>query len=365
MGIEEVRECFLRINTQGMKLTAADAVFTKAEGLDLRDLVHEVREHIDRTFAYIAEMPLLWAFAAIHGVTEVRTATINRTISDIEKQAQKDPKLKARLSKEWFRLVQCIGKAADYLRDTFKVLNPDFLYTDYMLVMLALFFYWNRGGPSQTQALELKKWFWSTTIGNRYSGREFLRCLPDDVRYFRRLAEKKRAKFPFSQLAEKADVRRAQYQSHTGITAAFYCLLAHRGPVSILDNGLNVVSMDRYSTSANRKDRHHVFPRAPLRHADIPLRDYNSIANVCLLTAEENQRIGSRRPSSYLHEPALRRKLFNSKMHRHLIPNDPESGLWDRSLMKGFRRFLNTRTDVLCKAFEAEAGIRLFRREQS
>ena len=57
MKIGEVKECFLRINTQGMKLTAADAIFTRAEGLELRDLLHEAREQIDPAFRDIGEIP--------------------------------------------------------------------------------------------------------------------------------------------------------------------------------------------------------------------------------------------------------------------------------------------------------------------
>lgn len=363
MKIDEVKECFLRINTQGMKLTAADAIFTGAEGLELRDLVHELREQIDPAFQGIDEMPLLWAIAATQGATEVRGAAINQIVSGIQRRADQEPKLKKRLGREWSRLVQCFGKAVDYLRDTFKVLNPDFLYTDYMLAMLALFFYWNKGGPSQRQTNEIRKWFWATAIGSRYSGRNFLRCVPDDVKYFKRLAKNPNAKFTFAQQIEKADVRRTQYQSRTGIGAAFYCLLARRHPVSILDDGINLVPLERYSTRANRKDRHHIFPRGPLRNADVPLSEYNSIANVCLLTAEENQRISSRRPFSYLRAPASRKKQFNSKMRRHLIPHDDGSGLWERRLKSGFRRFVKARAELLCRAFQEEAGIRLFRRD--
>jgi len=363
MKIDQVKECFLRINTQGMKLTAADAIFTKAEGLELRDLVHEAREQLDPAFRDIGEIPILWAIAAIRGGTEARGAAIDQAVSRVQKKADQEPRLKKRLGREWSRLVQCLGKAVDYLRQNFSVFNRDFLYSDYMLAMLALFFFWNRGGPSLRQSEEIRKWFWATAVGSRYSGRNFLRCVPEDVRFFKRLAEMPNARFRYSQQVEKADIRRTQYQSHTGTGAAFYCMLALRRPVSILDDGINPVPLDRYSTPANRKDRHHIFPRGPLRHAKVPLTDYNSICNVCLLTAEENQRIGSRRPSSYLRQPASKKKRFGKKMRSHLIPHDDGSGLWERGVKRGFRRFIKTRNELLCKAFEQEAGIRLFRRD--
>jgi hypothetical protein len=74
MPIGKITECFRRINTQGMKLSTADTIITGAVDLDLRDIVHEVREHLgeDSAFRDLPEMPILWAMAAIHGATDAR-----------------------------------------------------------------------------------------------------------------------------------------------------------------------------------------------------------------------------------------------------------------------------------------------------
>src|SRR5712691_11863756 len=56
----DIRESFLRINTQGMKVTTADAIFTRAEALNLRDIVHELRQHLDASFSDIPDEPLLF-----------------------------------------------------------------------------------------------------------------------------------------------------------------------------------------------------------------------------------------------------------------------------------------------------------------
>jgi hypothetical protein len=90
---------------------------------------------------------------------------------------------------------------------------------------------------------------------------------------------------------------------------------------------------------------------------------YNSIANICLLVAEENQKVGSRRPRTYMGDLRDEFNGYSRKMNRHLIPIDEESGMWDRSTTRGFRKFLEQRTALICDALEDEAGIRLFRRE--
>lgn len=232
-----------------------------------------------------------------------------------------------------------------------------------MVAILATFFYWSGRGPSAKQREQIRRWFWATTVGSRYSGSNFLRHLPDDLKFFKRLARNPYVRFTYRPEVEKIDVRKAQYASRTGITAACYCMLLRRRPVSILDDGLNEIPLDRYSTTANRKDRHHIFPRAMLAFLGIPARLYNSICNICLLTAEENQSIGMRRPRSYLGEVRRTGTYFKRKITRHLIPVQDDSGIWLRDTKKGFTRFAKQRTDLICRALEEEAGIRLFRRD--
>lgn len=360
--INQIRESFLRINTQGMKITTADAIFTRAEDLDLRDIRHEVRQHLDDGFGQIPEMPILFAMAAVRGGTEARGQALRSVIQRLEREAKANPRLRKALAREWHRLGVCFGKAVDYLRQHFSVLNREYLYSDYMVAVLALFFFWNGRGPSTKQKEQLRKWFWATAVGSRYSGRNFLRCIPEDVKFFRRLADNGNARFSYQPEVDRIDVRKAQFASRTGITAAFYCMMLRRGPVSILDDGLNAIPTDRYSTAANRKDRHHIFPRAVVAVAGVSASLYNSICNICLLTAEENQSIGSRRPRSYLGD-VEEKTFFKRKMSRHLIAVHDESGIWQSNIKKRITQFVRERTDSICRELEAEAGIRLFRRE--
>jgi len=363
-ALPDIRESFLRINTQGMKVTTADAIFTQAEALNLRDIVHELRQHVDGAFSEIPDEPLLFVLSAIRGGSEARGRAIEATIRRLNKEASTDQRLRKSLAKDWNRLGPCVGKAVDYLRERFNVMSREFLASDYMLSMLAFFFFHNGRGPSRKQADEIRKWFWATSVGSRYSGRDFNRCFPADLKFFEALARNPARRFRYDPQVEKVDVRKAQYASRTAITSAVYCMLLRRGPVYLLDNGLNPIPVHRYSTPANRKDRHHIFPRQPLANAEVPVKLYNSISNVCLLVAEENQKIGSKRPQRYFRELDRPGAAFKRKMSRHLIPVEDDSGLWDANMKRGFRRFLQARTDLICRGLEAEAGIRLFRTER-
>lgn len=361
--IGEIRETFLRINTQGMKITTADAIFTKAEGFELRDILHEVHQHIDEGFGLVPEMPVLFALAAVRGGKEARGRALQQVINRLEREARSDRRLRKALARDWHRLVVCFGKAVDYLRQNYAVLSREFLYSDYMVAMLALFFYWNGRGPSTMQKEQIRRWYWATAVGSRYSGRNFLRCVPEDVKFFERLSRIRRARFTYTPQVERSDVRKALFASRTGITSAFYCLLLRRHPVSIIDDGLNDIPLDRYSTRANRKDRHHIFPKAILGRVEIPPNQINSIGNICLLTAEENQTIGSKRPRSYLGDVRSNGKYFKRKMERHLIPVESDGGVWLSDIRRGFNRFIRERTNMICLALEEEAGTKLFRKD--
>jgi hypothetical protein len=358
-----IRETFLRINTQGMKIGTADAIFTQAEDLDLRDIQHEVRGHVDASFGMIPEMPILFAMAAVRGAKEARGQALKRKIRELGREARHDRRLRKRLAKEWHELSVCFGKAVDYLRLNFSVITRDYLYSDYMIAVLALFFYWNGQGTSNKQKEQIRKWFWATSVGTRYSSSKFFDCLPADLRFFKKLATQRGVRFTYSPQVDKVDVRKSLYASRTGIATAFYCMMLRRQPVSIMDDGLNEIPIDHYATRANRKDRHHIFPRALLAQWEVSSNLYNSICNICLLTAEENQTIGVRRPRAYLSDSRNNAGYFKRKMARHLIPVDEGSGVWSTNVKSGFKRMVRERIELICDELEQEASLRLFRRD--
>lgn len=361
--LEAVREAFIRINTQGMKVTTADAVFTKAENLDLREVAHSLREQLDEQFRGVGDEPLNFLMSAVLGGSEARGRAIDALIERVNKAAGKDSRLRSGIARDWNRLAPCIAKAANYLRERFAVVNRSFLASDYVLVMLAYFYYLNRTGPDKKQAEQIRKWFWATCVGSRYSGRDFNRCVPDDLAFFRALSKSSSRQFKYVPQVESSDVKRAQYGTSSAIAAAVSCMLLRRRPVYLLDDGLNDIPVQVYAGRADRKDRHHIFPRQQLANVGVRASQYNSIANICLLTAEENQQIGSARPSKYLGERNRPGQNFKAKMRRHLISCGEESGLWDRDIERGFKRFLGVRTLEICSALEEEAGLKLFRRE--
>jgi hypothetical protein len=282
--IDEVKESFLRVNTQGMKLKTADTLIAGAETLDLRDFTHAVRAQISNpSFKAIPEMPILFALVATQKTkgegTDARGRALQTQVRNLEAEANRSVRKLRKLAADWTKLSVCFAKAVNYLEDQFSVISRDYLGYDYMISMLALFYFWNGRGPSERQKREIQKWFWATCFGQRYSGGEFLRCVPQDTKFFKKLTQNAHETFKYRPLKDLGHVGNTQYASRTGIGCAVYCLLLGRRPVSLMGDGLNEIPQTRYAAPANRKDRHHIFPRAVLRELESPSR-YNSIVNI-------------------------------------------------------------------------------------
>ncbi len=78
--------------------------------------------------------------------------------------------------------------------------------------------------------------------------------------------------------------------------------------------------------------------------------------------ARENQSIGSKKPVDYLDEFRHRRH-FGKVMRSHLIPHSKDGALWQPQVWRAYRNFQNERLDLICKMFNREAGMNLFRKD--
>jgi hypothetical protein len=358
--LEEIREVFLRINSQGMKVNAADRAFARATTVDLRDLAHALRSGLNPEFHDLDFTMILQGFAFVTGDGDLDVgqraleASINRWERRIEAGGRNGP-----FYRTWKRYRVAVGKAVDYLNQRFGVYHSGLLPSQYMVATLSVFFNQHSAAPNSQQAGEIRKWFWATGVGLRYSGRGYRQNLTADVKFFRKLARGTGARFKFPERVDRSDLVRAEYTQRSSLVNAFFCLLAQHKPCYVA-NG-EPIPESVYASRANRKDRHHIFPRQLLATYRFPHRDYNSICNICLIVAEENQEFGMKRPGSYLATYA-RQKHFARAMKSHLIPYKPGSGIWVKGVRRAYRQFRRERADWLCKAFESEAGMKLFRR---
>jgi hypothetical protein len=358
--LNEIRETFLRINSGGLRISTADRAFTLASRLNLRRLMNELRGGLPYGFSEIDPRILQSAMALMVGQKELGSKPVESAISKLERDEIQDGKLTKGFTRRWRHIELCIRKSVDYLVNEIGVANVDFMPSNNMLAVLAFFFHSNGARqPTSRQRLEINKWFWATAVGRRYAGRGYYPNVRDDLTFFEALGRRGNRKFFFHDLVFADEIRRSDYRTSSSLNTAFFLLLLHRRP-RYLETG-NRIPLERVAARANRKDKHHIFPRALLNRNGFSLREANSLCNICFVVAEENQSFGSNKPRIYLTD-FRRLKHFPSVMKSHLIPHDAMSGLWEQRVRRGYKQFQKMRLDWICHEFNRAAGIRLFRR---
>jgi hypothetical protein len=359
--VDEIREAFLRINSGGLRISKADRAFSRAARLDLRRLVKEVRGTLPAGFHELDPRIIQAAMALIMGQKETSSKAVESVLSRLEREEIEDGRVSAKFTRDWKNISRCIQKAVDHLRGSLGVLNAGFLPSDLMVPVLAYFFHANRRAqPSTRQRREIRKWFWATGVGRRYAGRGYYANIRHDIDFFQRLGKRHQGKFTLEDKIPADEIRRADYGASGSLGAAMFLLLAHKGP-RYLENG-DAMLLDDTAALANRKDKHHIFPRALLVRQRFTPREANSLTNICYLVAEENQSIGSKKPRAYF-EDFRRRRHFASVMNGHLIPHRRESPIWSSNIRSAYRRFQRERLDLLCAEFNRAAGMKLFRKD--
>ena len=363
--LDEIGEVFVRVNSQGMRITSADRAIALMGKLDVRSMAHELRQRVrEEVFAMRGIDSILMGFNLIAEKPQLNGGPpkLEAMARRWSKRIDRDDEEKEEFRKVWHKYQNAFLSAVEYLRNRFPVYNETYLPSANMLATLAVFFFHHSGQPNRQQATEIRKWFWATGVAQRYSGRGYHRNIVSDAKLFESLANGARKHFIFrDRLDPILDIQGAQYGSRAARTRAFFCLLACRKP-RYLENGERIPIQHNAITHANRKHRHHIFPQSQLAN-QFSSRVYNSLCNICFLVAYDNQKIGNRLPRHYLADYQENgRGRFRRVMRSHLIPVSDDDGVWQRGLIAAFRQFRQQRLRLICTAFEKEAGIKLFRK---
>ena len=358
-NIEDARELFLRINSSGTPLGAADRAFARAAKFDLREMAANTWEKLLPEFKGLSNEVLLQTRALLDGVEDVGVDAMSRVVDQWDQRIREDAKNIKLFTRKWDAQEAAMGRALDLLRREFSVLDDGLLPYQNMVATLTVFFCGHPKQPSPGQLQEIRKWFWGTALAQRYSGSGYRQHILQDVAFFNKLADGTTVSFKLDEPIDPADIRRASYGKRSSISDAFFCLLIKQGPL-YLGNGTKMQVSD-FASAANRKHKHHVFPRKFLLNQGVGKVSLNTVLNLCFIPAEENSQFGARPPAKYL-DPLRETRHFASAMTRHLIPHGEDDGIWQAD-KKGYADFLRNRERLVCAAFETASGGKLFRRD--
>ena len=111
----------------------------------------------------------------------------------------------------------------------------------------------------------------------------------------------------FNNIPSVGEIKNMLFRSNNSRTRAYILLLASLSPRNIT-NGITIDIQNALSIF-NKKQYHHIYPQAFLKGLGVHQNKINSISNICILAASENNYVSDRNPNIYI--PELIDKLGN------------------------------------------------------
>lgn len=350
---EHAREVFIRVNSAGMRLKRADELFALASNVHLRDHVEDTKRGLNWGFNEISDDALQNAVALYYGAERIGGIGFKPFLNEVLNKNTKETDF----LQEWKKIENGYKLCLDFLASEFLIKNLKELPISNMFSMLSFFFALNCKKATPLQLKQIRKWFWHTCLNKRYSGSEFNRNIPEDVKFFKSLANGKSVRYDIDKKVNVYDFMRSDYRDNGAVTIAYYLMLKRKNPL-YLDNGRPML-LDNITSTANKKHRHHIFPKALLEANGLKPQWINCIINICFLDAYKNISIGSSLPKTYL----TRFKdlnHFKKALSSYLIPTDNSSPVWATKVDAGFLDFINLRIGIIIFEIEKLAGAELF-----
>jgi len=283
---DEVGIIFERINNTGTKLTTLDLMvaWTWSEDFHLREEIDDLLENLEiKGFGDIPDKILLQALSAVIQENAKSKAILNLSAKQVRRDFPK--------------LVDGLEKAIDFLSTELNVISRDFLPHAHQIVPLA-FFFSQINTPSSQQCKVLKHWFWKTSFSRRYSAQTDDK-LNADIAFFKDVANGDHSGIDdYTYTADGTLLVQQKFSKRHPFVRAFLLLLAQNNPLNLV-NG-SKIDLGEALSKYNRKEYHHIFPRAFLKKRELEIERINSLCNFCFLPADSNKIISRKEPQDYI-----------------------------------------------------------------
>lgn len=295
LTVGEVCPIFERINSSGTKLSTYDLMVaaTWNKDFDLNDEVDEILDALSpKGFADLDRTTVLKCLSA------VQLGTIKEeSLKTLRDMARPDMESLIKRTKE------ALLKAVDLLSTEFLVYSSDFLSYEALVVILCNL-YSDVAHLTPEQLRRARQWFWRSSFGERYKagGENFVSRDLTAVEEFVRHAEGLLAE-EFGNAPTSREWSSIAFRSNVSRSRAYILALAAQKPRDLM-SGVQIDTAVALS-AFNKKEFHHVYPRAFLKRIKSDKED-NLLINICMLTGASNKAIGDRDPADYVPELAAK-----------------------------------------------------------
>jgi hypothetical protein len=331
LTVGEVCPIFERINSSGTRLSTYDLMVAATWGrdFDLNDEVSEIQEALrPKGFEDMSPTTILKCLSA------VQLGTIKEeSLKTLRETSQADMRTLINKTK------RALLKTVDLLSTEFKIHSWDFLSYE-ALVVITCVIHADINHLSSDQALRVRQWFWRSSFSERYKvgGENFVSKDLQTVFAFVDRADGQAS--DFGEPPSEKEWTSVLFRSNVSRSRAYILALAARGPRN-LTNGALIDPADALS-SYNKKQFHHVYPRAYLRRQGI--KNDNLLLNICMLAAAGNLAVSDDDPHIYL--PQLAQDLGNNAdavFASNLLPKPSRFDYANATYIE----FLTTRTGII------------------
>jgi hypothetical protein len=288
LSVEEVCPIFERINSSGTPLSTYDLMVaaTWSVDFDLNEEAEAIAQALEpKGFGDVDGDTVLKCLSAVHhkGIKKEQVLSL-RSLAKPAMDALVDDVREALL------------KTVDLLSTEFRIHSWEFLpYEAYAVVLTYIFA--KRKTLTADDIRRVRKWFWLSALSERYRGASE-HFISKDLEYIDGyVVNGALPEVSFGAVPQKGGLPRLTFRSNNSRSRAFVLMLARTGPRN-LTNGIAIDTAEALS-SYNKKQFHHVYPKAYLKKVGTD-DEINSLVNICMLAASENNTVSDDSPNEYL-----------------------------------------------------------------
>lgn len=285
---------FERINKQKVDLEIFDllSVWNWSEDFDLQEKFQKISEDLEQVgFKNINDDLILKCCSAV-----------------IMKSCQPEAFMEipgSEVRQKFNEIRTGIFRSIDFLKAELNIFSLKLLPMENILVVLTAFFASSEKQPPpipQEQYQIIKHWFWRSCFSQRYA-RGGAKITDIDLAEVQKLKNGDPNQLVDINLSIDEDYFIKNVFNMSSIaTKTFILLLAQNQPLNFIQG--TKISLEEVLSQGNRKEFHHIFPKAYLKRVDAKYRDeqINCLANFSILARTDNNKIKDNPPSQYLNE---------------------------------------------------------------
>lgn len=326
-----VATVFERINRQKVDLGTFDllSVWNWSDEFDLKEKFQEISEELEQFgFKDIGDDLLLKCCSAVIKKSSKPEAFMELPGSEVRQK---------------FNEIRTgIFRAIDFLKTDLNIFSLKLLPMENIFVVLTAFFSSAQKQPRpipQEQYQVIKKWFWRSCFSQRYS-RGGSKITDVDLKEVQNLKNGLPSELDSINVSiDNNFFIKNGFNMSSIATKTFILLLAQSKPLNFIQ-GTNI-SLESVLSQGNRKEFHHIFPKAYLRTFGGRYNDewINCLANFSILSRTDNNKIKDQAPSEYRIEMPSNQQTLDNILKSHCCPTNMFSDDYDS--------FIKSRSELL------------------